>query len=98
MASEEWRMAKEWIRSTGAVPAASKIHTECDLIDFVQALRDGVILCEVANHIRRGAVRDFTRTTHMSAVCLTTLLLFDLLLWYRLDIDKGLDDCFLDYT
>jgi len=67
MAREEWKMAKEWIRSTGAVPAASKIHTECDLIDFVQALRDGVILCEVANHIRRGAVRDFTRTTHMSA-------------------------------
>ena len=83
MAREEWKMAKEWIRSTGAVPAASKIHTECDLIDFVQALRDGVILCEVANHIRRGAVRDFTRTTHMSAVRLTTLFLFYLVLCYR---------------
>eukprot|EP00112_Aurelia_sp_Birch-Aquarium-sp1_P002340 Seg1257.1 transcript_id=Seg1257.1/GoldUCD/mRNA.D3Y31 product="Protein vav" protein_id=Seg1257.1/GoldUCD/D3Y31 len=66
MANPEWQMAKEWLRSTGAIPAGSKIHTECDLIDFVQALRDGVILCEIANHIRRGAVRDYTRTTHMS--------------------------------
>lgn len=72
MANPEWQMAKEWIKSTGAVPVASKIHGECDLIDFVQALRDGVILCEIANNIRRGAVRDYTRTTHMSAVSLKT--------------------------
>ena len=74
MVNLEWQMAKDWIRSTGAVPAASKIHMQCDLIDFVQALRDGVILCEVANNIRPGAVRDYTRTTHMSAVSLLTSL------------------------
>ena len=68
MAVQEWQMAKEWLSSTGAVPLSSKIHTDCDLIDFVQALRDGVILCEVANHIRGGAVTDLTRATHMSAV------------------------------
>ncbi|XP_065068949.1 guanine nucleotide exchange factor VAV3-like [Rhopilema esculentum] len=67
MAAQEWQMAKEWLSSTGAVPLSSKIHSDCDLIDFVQALRDGVILCEVANHIRGGAVTDLTRATHMSA-------------------------------
>lgn len=64
----EWQLAKDWLRSTGAVPAASKINTDCDLFDLAQALRDGVILCEVANQLKRGSVRDYTRTTRMSAV------------------------------
>ena len=75
MAHLEWQMAKEWLKNTSIVPPASKIHSStCDLFDFAQALRDGVILCEVANTLRRGAIRDLTFTTHMSPVSLISYL------------------------
>ncbi len=79
MEFQEWQQAREWLRTTEAVPPGSKIHTNCDLFDFAQALRDGVILVEVANTLKRGAVKDFTRTTHMSAVSCFIYLYFVLI-------------------
>eukprot|EP00794_Sanderia_malayensis_P015956 gene15956-17561_t len=66
METQEWQHAREWLRATKAVPPGSKIHQNGDLFDFAQSLRDGVILVEVANTLKPGAIKDFTRATHMS--------------------------------
>ena len=66
MAALEWEMAKEWIRSTNIVPMNGKAFEQSiDLFDFAQSLRDGVILCQVANQLKPGSVRDVSTVTNI---------------------------------
>ena len=67
MANLEWQMAKEWIRSTGIVPMNGKAFEQStDLIDFAQSLRDGVILCQVANQLKSYSIRDVSKVNNVN--------------------------------
>lgn len=67
MSDLEWKMAKEWIRSTGIEPVNGKAFEQSvDLFDFAQSLRDGVILCQVANQLKMHSIRDVSKVNNVN--------------------------------
>lgn len=80
MAVLEWEMAKEWIRSTNIVPMNGKAFEQSiDLFDFAHSLRDGVILCQVANQLKPGSVRDVSTVSNIQMhafLCLRNIRAF----------------------
>lgn len=80
MSDLEWKMAKEWIRSTGIEPVNGKAFEQSvDLFDFAQSLRDGVILCQVANQLKMHSIRDVSKVNNVNMhmfLCLRNIRAF----------------------
>ena len=72
MVVEEWKMAKQWLISTG-ISRKDLIESD-DLLDFAQSLRDGVILCELANILSPSSVRDVTTVVNINMHMVRTFL------------------------
>ena len=67
MAALEWQMALEWIQSTDIDTAKKQsLNRIDDLLEFAQSLRDGVILCMVANALKAGSVRDISKVNNVN--------------------------------
>lgn len=66
---EEWQMARRWLLSTGILPPNHKAaDPNVTLFDLAQSLRDGVVICQVANFLQPNVVRDVNMKPQMSQV------------------------------
>lgn len=67
---EEWQMARSWLSSLDVLPEFHRAsYPHASVFDLAQALRDGVLLCQVANRLRPNSVPDITMRPQMSPVC-----------------------------
>lgn len=67
MVALEWQMAINWIRSTDIEPGKKQMLDKIDtLLEFAQSLRDGYILCLVANALEPGCIKDISRINHVN--------------------------------
>ncbi|XP_022099137.1 guanine nucleotide exchange factor VAV2-like isoform X2 [Acanthaster planci] len=58
---EAWRICAGWLVQCGALPPTHKsTWANAQVFDLAQTLRDGVVLCQLLNHLSPGAV-DLTR-------------------------------------
>ncbi|XP_071801929.1 guanine nucleotide exchange factor VAV2-like isoform X2 [Asterias amurensis] len=58
---EAWKMCAAWLIQCGALPPTHKTTwAGAQVFDLAQTLRDGVVLCQLLNHLSPGAV-DLTR-------------------------------------
>jgi len=57
MAAEEWSDARKWIISTDVDLDGRRMEQSESLLDFVASLRDGVVLCSIANIIKPDSVQ-----------------------------------------
>lgn len=54
---EDWKNARQWIISTGVESMDNRsIQFSEDLLEFAESLRDGVILCDIANMLKRNTI------------------------------------------
>jgi len=61
MEREIWRQCVRWLIDTGVLPSQHKTAQSFAVVfDLAQTLRDGVVLCNLLNLIKPGAV-DFNR-------------------------------------
>ena len=67
---EEWQMARSWLSSLGVLPDLHRAsYPNATVFDLAQCLRDGVLLCQVANRLRPNSVPDINMKPQMSPVC-----------------------------
>ncbi|XP_066931830.1 proto-oncogene vav-like isoform X2 [Clytia hemisphaerica] len=67
MVALEWQMAINWVRSTDIEPAKKQALNKIDdLLEFAQSLRDGYILCLVANSLRPGTIKDISKINNVN--------------------------------
>ena len=67
---EEWQMARTWLSSLGVLPDFHRAsYPNASVFDLAQCLRDGVVLCQVANRLRPHSVPDINMRPQMSPVC-----------------------------
>lgn len=67
---EEWQMARTWLSSLGVLPDFHRAsYPNSSVFDLAQCLRDGVLLCQVANRLRPNSVPDINMKPQMSPVC-----------------------------
>jgi len=62
----------DWLIRCQILPAEHVVAgDQAEVFEFAQLLRDGVILCHLANHLHPGAVdpKEFTLRPQMSQVC-----------------------------
>lgn len=72
---EEWKLARDWIVELRVLlPQSRATDPNSSLFDFAQSLRDGVILCQLANVLQPGAVNDVNTKSQMSQVKRSVLL------------------------
>ena len=73
---ELWRQCVSWLVDTRVLPPQHKTtYPSAQIFDLAQTLRDGVVLCNLLNAIKPGAV-DLTRINirpQMLQVCLISL-------------------------
>lgn len=63
----EWQMAMQWIQSTEIDEIKKQSLAKIDdLLEFAQSLRDGVILCLVANALKAGCVKDISKFNNVN--------------------------------
>lgn len=68
---EEWQMARSWLNSLGVSPESHRAsYPTASVFDLAQSLRDGVLLCQVANRLRPNSIRDINMKPQMSPVCI----------------------------
>ena len=68
---EEWQMARSWLSSLGVLPEFHRAsYPNASVFDLAQSLRDGVLLCQVANRLRPNSIRDINMKPQMSPVCI----------------------------
>lgn len=61
MERELWRQCVRWLINTGVLPRQHRTsQSSAAVFDLAQTLRDGVVLCNLLNVIKPGAV-DFAR-------------------------------------
>lgn len=65
---EEWKMARDWMVKMGILLPSKAADINSTLFDFAQSLRDGVLLCQLANTLEPGAVKDINTKSQMSQV------------------------------
>jgi guanine nucleotide exchange factor VAV len=73
MAKEDWRLCAEWLMRCQILAPDHRIFVgDTEVFDLAQLLRDGVMLCHLANHLHFGAVdpKEFCLRPQMSQVCL----------------------------
>lgn len=64
---EEWQMARNWLNSLGVLPQFHRVlYPTATVFELAQSLRDGVLLCQVANRLRPNSVPDITMRPQMS--------------------------------
>ena len=71
MAKEDWKVCADWLIKCQILPAEHVVASDnAEVFDLAQLLRDGVILCHLANHLQPGAVdpKDFCLRPQMSQV------------------------------
>ena len=67
MVALEWQMAINWVRSTDIEPAKKQTLNKIDdLLEFAQSLRDGYILCLVANSLKPGTIKDISKVNNVN--------------------------------
>lgn len=67
---EEWQMARNWLSSLAVLPDFHRASfPNASVFDLAQSLRDGVVLCQVANRLRPNSVPDINMKPQMSPVC-----------------------------
>lgn len=68
---EEWQMARSWLNSLGVLPEFHRAsYPNASVFDLAQSLRDGVLLCQVANRLRPNSIPDINMKPQMSPVCI----------------------------
>lgn len=68
---EEWQMARSWLSSLGVLPEFHRAsYPSASVFDLAQSLRDGVLLCQVANRLRPNSIPDINMKPQMSPVCM----------------------------
>lgn len=66
---EEWKMARDWmVKLRVLLPQSRATDPSSTLFDFAQSLRDGVVLCQLANALEPNAVKDVNTKSQMSQV------------------------------
>ena len=66
---EEWQMARSWLSTLGVLPDFHRAsYPNSSVFDLAQCLRDGVLLCQVANRLRPNSVPDINMRPQMSPV------------------------------
>ncbi|XP_078357536.1 proto-oncogene vav-like [Oculina patagonica] len=64
---EEWQMARSWLNSLGVLPEFHRAsYPNASVFDLAQSLRDGVLLCQVANRLRPNSIPDINMKPQMS--------------------------------
>lgn len=64
---EEWQMARNWLSSLAVLPDFHRASfPNASVFDLAQSLRDGVVLCQVANRLRPNSVPDINMKPQMS--------------------------------
>ncbi|XP_068689749.1 proto-oncogene vav-like isoform X2 [Montipora foliosa] len=64
---EEWQMARSWLSTLGVLPDFHRaFYPNSSVFDLAQCLRDGVLLCQVANRLRPNSVPDINMRPQMS--------------------------------
>ncbi|XP_074614930.1 proto-oncogene vav-like isoform X2 [Acropora palmata] len=64
---EEWQMARSWLNSLGVLPDFHRaFYPNAIVFDLAQCLRDGVLLCQVANRLRPNSIPDINMKPQMS--------------------------------
>lgn len=72
---EEWKLARDWIvKLRVLLPQSRATDPNSSLFDFAQSLRDGVVLCQLANALQPDAVKDVNTKSQMSQVKRLVLL------------------------
>jgi len=72
MAKEDWKLCADWLIKCKILSADHFVAGDnAEVFDLAQLLRDGVILCHLANHLHPGAIdpKDFCLRPQMSQVC-----------------------------
>ena len=66
---EEWQMARRWLLNTRILPPNHRAaDPNVTLFDLAQSLRDGVVICQIANFLQPNVVRDVNMKPQMSQV------------------------------
>lgn len=68
---DEWQMCAQWFVTCRILPDDHKAtHREAKAFDLAQALRDGVLICHLLNHLSPNCVdqKDFSPRPQMSQV------------------------------
>ncbi|XP_031563071.1 protein vav-like isoform X2 [Actinia tenebrosa] len=74
---EEWKMARDWMLKVDILLPSKAADINSTLFDFAQSLRDGVLLCQLANALEPGAVKDINTKSQMSQfMCLKNIRSF----------------------
>lgn len=72
MADELWRQCAKWLVRCDILPADHKVMWPLSQVfDFAQILRDGVLLCQLANKLLANCidVKEISNRPQMSQVC-----------------------------
>ena len=67
----KWRNAQDWLFSTGMLPTKYR-----ELLEFALSLRDGVVLCEVANFLQPDAVKRIADKPTIQFMCMSNINMF----------------------
>lgn len=77
---EFWRGCVGWLVSIGALPRNHKTcHSDAEIFDLAQTLRDGVVLCNTLNIIYPGIV-DESRINHRANISEVSDIQYDYVL------------------
>jgi len=83
MAKADWKLCADWLIKCQILPSEHLVASDnAEVFDLAQLLRDGVILCHLANHLHPGAVdaKDFCLRPQMSQVRVGVAFLFTFLI------------------
>ena len=74
---EDWRRALDWLIEIGTIPASNPLsNPDCEVIQFAQAISDGVILCQLINLILPNTITNITFNTCFNNACINNVTAF----------------------
>ena len=90
---EDWKRALDWLVEIGVVPTSHPLsNPDCEVVQFAQAISDGVILCELINLLIPNSINNITYNTCFNNACINNVTAFLEAISENFDIPE--DDAF----
>ena len=74
---EDWKRVLDWLIEIGTIPTSNPLsNPNCEVIQFAQAISDGVLLCQLINLIVPNAINNITFNTCFNNACINNVTAF----------------------